>query len=82
MTVTAADILKTFEIAIPKDVMARLDPDKPFLEQGVDSLGLTAMAVALQNVYGVKIGVEDGLRLKTLNDAAAFVNRYAKQTSE
>ncbi len=78
MTVTAADILKNCEAVIPQDVLAGLDPDKPFLEQGLDSLNLTGMAVAVQNCYGVKISVEDGLKIKTLNDMVAFVNRQKK----
>ena len=73
MTVTANDIIKTFAPFIPKGI--KLDPAKPILEQGVDSLALTALAVALQNAYKVTITPEDGLKLKTVNDVAAFVNR-------
>jgi acyl carrier protein len=75
MKVTGRDILATFSTLIPKDVAEKMDPSKPMLAQGVDSLALTVMAVALQNTYQVDIGVEDGLKLKTMDDVAEFVNR-------
>jgi acyl carrier protein len=75
MSATLEDIKKTFVFAIPADVLAKLDPAKPLISQGVDSLAMTAMAVALQNAFKVKISVEDGLKLKTLNDVLAFVNK-------
>ncbi len=78
MAVTAKDILATFESAVPGDVFKTMDPERPMLEQGLDSLSLAAMAVALQNVYKVKVTVEDGLQLKTVNDVVDFVNRKTK----
>ncbi len=74
MSVTAADLKKVFAKAVPADVMAKIDPAQPMAAQGVDSLAITAMAVALQHAYGVTVTPEDGVRLKTLNDVAAWVN--------
>ena len=80
MNVTAADLKKVFAKAVPADVLARIDPAKPLAAQGVDSLAFTVMAVALQHTYGVTVTPEDGVKLKTLNDVAAWVNK-AKATS-
>jgi len=75
MSATLEDLKKTFTFAVSADVLAKLDPAKPLTAQGVDSLAMTAMAVAVQNAFRVKISVEDGLKLKTLNDVLAFVNK-------
>lgn len=75
MKATVEDLKKCFETIVPADVLAKLDPAKPLTAQGVDSLALTAMAVALQAAYKVTIGPADGIRLKTLNDVAAFLNK-------
>jgi acyl carrier protein len=72
---TVENLKKCFENLVPADVLANLDPSKPLTVQGVDSLALTAMAVAIQNAFNVTIGVEDGVKLKTLNDVADFLNR-------
>ena len=75
MSATLEDLKKTFAFAVSADVLAKLDPAKPLTAQGVDSLAMTAMAVAVQNAFGVKISVAEGLKLKTLNDVLAFVNK-------
>jgi acyl carrier protein len=75
MSATLEDLKKTFAFAIPADVLAKIDPAKPLTAQGVDSLAMTAMAVAVQNAFGLKISVEDGLKLKTLNDVLVFINK-------
>ena len=75
MQVTVVDIKKCLEKAVPAGIMDTMDPSKPMVSQGVDSLAMTIMAVALQNTYKVKISPEDGLTLKTLDDIAAFINR-------
>jgi acyl carrier protein len=75
MKVTVDELKKCFAPAIPADVLAKLDPALPLATQGVDSLSLTTMAVALQNTYKVKLTVEDGLKLKTLNDVITFLNK-------
>lgn len=74
MSVTIADLKKVFAIALPAEKLAKVDPALPLTGQGVDSLAITAMAVALQNAYGVTLTVEEGLKLKTLNDVVAFLN--------
>jgi len=74
MSVTAKDIIATFEQAVPNEVLAKLDPSRPILEQGVDSLALTVIAVALQDTFKIKMSVEESIKLKTINDIVAYVN--------
>lgn len=74
MSVTIADLKKVFAAALPEEKLAKVDPALSLTGQGVDSLAITAMAVALQNAYGITLTVEEGLKLKTLNDVLAFLN--------
>lgn len=75
MSVTVADLKKVFAAALPAGKMDKLDPALPLAGQGVDSLAITTMAVALQKAYNFTLSVEDGLKLKTLNDVVAFINK-------
>lgn len=74
MPVTVDDVKKVFAPAIPAAVLDKINPSQPMVGQGVDSLALTALAVALQNGFGVVIGPEQGLKLKTLDDVVDFIN--------
>ena len=80
MAVTATDIITTLNKTIPSEVLAKLDPVQSLLDQGLDSLALTAMAVALQEKYKIKLSVDDSMKLKTINDIAAFVNAKVEQS--
>jgi acyl carrier protein len=75
MKTTVEDLKKCFKGIIADDVLAKLDPTQPMVGQGVDSLAITTMAVELQNTYKVTITVEEGVKLKTLNDVVAFLNK-------
>lgn len=75
MSVTSSDLKKIFAGLVPDDVMSRMDPALPLTSQGVDSLALTALAVALQSAFKVTITPEEGIKLKTLNDVAAYLNK-------
>ena len=75
MSVTVADVKKVFTGIVPDPVLQKMDPAKPMVPQGVDSLALTVMAVALEKAFGVKITPGDGIKLKSLNDVAAFINK-------
>lgn len=74
MSVTVADVKKVFAKAVPAGVLDKMDPSQPMVGQGVDSLALTLLAVALQKGFGVVIGPEQGLKLKTLDDVVDFIN--------
>lgn len=75
MKVSVADLKKLFAPMIPEEAFSRLDPGLPLAGQGVDSLALTGLAVALENVYRVTITPEDGIKLKTLDDIVAFLDQ-------
>ena len=74
MSVTLDDVKKVFAQSVPPAVLDKIDPAQPMVRQGIDSLALTILAVAVQNNFGVSISPEQGLRLKTLNDVTAFLN--------
>lgn len=78
MSVTVSDLKKVFATVLPSATLDTMDPAKPLVGQGVDSLSLTALAVALEKTYKVRISVEDGIKLKTLNDVAAYLNKVQK----
>lgn len=78
MAVTASDILKLFAVAVPKEILAKMDPAKPMLAQGVDSLALTSLAVALEREYKIELTVPEAIKLQTVNDVAAFINGKKK----
>lgn len=75
MKVTIEDLKKSFKNIMPDALLDKLDPAKPLVDQGVDSLALTAMAVALQNIYKVTLSVEDTVKLKSLNDVVAYLKK-------
>lgn len=78
MSVTVSDLKKAFAAVLSSSTLDKMDPAKPMVGQGVDSLAMTAMAVALEKTYKVRISVEDGIKLKTLNDVAAYLNKVKK----
>jgi acyl carrier protein len=74
MSVTVDDVKKVFAPAVSAAVLDKMDPSQSMVGQGVDSLALTLLAVAVQKHFGVAIGPEQGLKLRTLNDVTAFLN--------
>ena len=53
------------------ELVSRLDPERPLIQQGVDSVDYPGFIVAFEDAFGVAISDAESLRLKTLND---FVN--------
>ena len=53
------------------DLVNRIDPARPLIQQGVDSVDYPGFIVAFEETFGVRISDAESLRLKTLND---FVN--------
>ena len=78
MTTTVEDLKELMlDIGIDRATVDSLAPDSPLATQGVDSVDCPAFAVALEGKYNVTITDSDSLRLKTLNDFIAFVERTA-----
>ncbi len=63
------------QIGMDTGLVAEIDPNSPLATQGIDSVDCPAFAVALEGKYNVTISDSDSLRLKTLNDFIAFVER-------
>lgn len=55
------------------ELVSRLDPARPLIQQGVDSVDYPGFILAFEEAYGVKVSDADSLRLKTLNDFMNFV---------
>ena len=53
------------------DLVNRIDPARPLIQQGVDSVDYPGFIVAFEEAFGIAISDAKSLRLKTLND---FVN--------
>lgn len=74
MNVTIA-ALKELMVANGLDapLVNELDPAKPLIQQGVDSVDYPAFILAFEEAFGISVSDADSLRLKTLNDFLNFV---------
>ena len=72
MSVTIS-ALKELMLATGLDaaLVSQLDPVKPLIQQGVDSVDYPGFILAFEEAFGIAISDAESLRLKTLND---FVN--------
>ena len=76
MKVTVKDMKDLMlKIGMKKEIVEGLDPAKPLGKQGVDSVDCPAFMLAFEKKYAIKVSDTDNLRLKTINDFVAFVNR-------
>ena len=73
MSVTIA-ALKELMLAIGLDaeLVRQLDPARPLIQQGVDSVDYPGFILAFEEACGVEVSDADSLRLKTLNDFMNF----------
>lgn len=55
--------------------------DDLLADLGLDSLGLTVLAVGLENRYRVKLSQEDALGIRTVADLAALVARRTEASA-
>jgi len=62
---------------IDAELVSRLDPARPLIQQGVDSVDYPGFILAFEDAFGIAISDADSLRLKTLND---FMNFAAART--
>ena len=74
MSVTIA-ALKELMLAtgLDAELVRRLDPDRPLIQQGVDSVDYPGFILVFEETYGIQVSDADSLRLKTLNDFMNFV---------
>ena len=73
MSVTIA-ALKELMLATGLDaqLVSQLDPAKPLIQQGVDSVDYPGFILAFEDACGVTVSDADSLRLKTLDDFMKF----------
>ena len=57
---------------IAADLVSRIDPARPLIQQGVDSVDYPGFIVAFEEAFGIAISDAESLRLKTLNDFVSF----------
>lgn len=55
------------------ELVRQIDPDRPLIQQGVDSVDYPGFMLAFEDAYGVAVSDAESLRLKTLNDFINFV---------
>ena len=72
MNITSSS-LKELMLAngIAAELVSRIDPARPLIQQGVDSVDYPGFILAFEDAFGIAISDAESLRLKTLND---FVN--------
>ncbi len=76
MTITGNDItaiMKTVGID-PKTVDA-LKMDIPLVHQGLDSIDMPVIAVAVEKKFGIDLSEANATQLKTIDDFVTFVNK-------
>lgn len=56
---------------IAAELVSRIDPARPLIQQGVDSVDYPGFILSFEDAFGIAISDAESLRLKTLND---FVN--------
>ncbi len=80
MTIAASDItaiMKSTGID-PKTVDA-LKMDVPLVHQGLDSIDMPVIAVAVEKKFGIDLSDANAAQLKTVNDFAAYVNKILQK---
>jgi acyl carrier protein len=61
------------EIGVKAEVARAVDPAGPLLKQGLDSVDFPAFCALLEERYKVRLDDEAALKLRSLDDFAAFV---------
>ena len=57
----------------------KVTPESSFIEDlGADSLDLVELIMALEEEYGIEIPDEDAAKLKTVQDAIAYIEKAGK----
>lgn len=76
MKITGADIIALMrEAGIDPEVVDRLKFDVPLVKQGLDSMDLPVIAVAAEKKFGIDLSDADAVKLRTINEFAAYLNQ-------
>lgn len=63
------------EIGVKAEVARAVDPAGPLLKQGLDSVDFPAFCALVEERFKVRLDEADALKLRTLDDFAAYINR-------
>ena len=74
MMVTNEDVLAALEGVEVSTPISDIRVDVPLVQQGLDSLDLATLMLALESKYKKTIPPEKSARLRTINDIVAFLN--------
>lgn len=62
------------EIGVKESVAKAVKPDVPLMKQGLDSADCPAFAALVEERFGLDMDDQETLKLRTLNDYAAYIN--------
>ena len=80
---TAADVIALLkEVGVEEKIINKLKNDVPLLAQGIDSIDLPALAAATEARYEVDLSKIDTIKVKTIDDFVAFVNKTLELKSK
>ena len=65
------------EAGVHPDLARSIDPAVPLLKQGLDSMDFPSFCALLEERYGVALEEDEALKLRTLNDFAAYLEKKA-----
>lgn len=65
------EIISTTDVV---DDMSKFDPDKSFKENGIDSLDVYTIFLAVEEQLGVKFSEEASTRVKSTSEMVAYLN--------
>ncbi|WP_313698728.1 acyl carrier protein [Achromobacter sp.] len=74
MQVTQAEIVAAIRQADVVDCPEKLRPDLKLTDQGIDSLDMFSVILALQEKYGIEISDDDIDGLHSIDQMAAYIN--------
>jgi acyl carrier protein len=72
--VTVEKIVEVVSSAGVVDDMSKFDPNKSFKENGIDSLDVFTVFLAVEDQLGVKLSEEESIGVKSALDIVALVN--------
>ena len=72
--ITNVDVLQALEGIDVSTPIADLKADVPLVSQGLDSLDMATLMLALESKYKKTIPPEKSARLRTIQDIVAFLN--------
>ncbi len=82
MQVTRDDIVAAIRKAKVVEAPENLRPDLKLADQGIDSLGMFSVILAVQEQYGIEILDEDIEKIGTIDEMVEYVNASVSQTGQ